>query len=326
MSDNEHNPWNLRSKWLIELIVVLAGVLFIISTCTSIHRHTRMLYSVDEVKDFPYFTDMDNAVADTVDPVSDRELIGELWRNQRHIHNTQADLLADVRQETNNSLEKITSELNFWIAILAFLGVFVPIALTYKGEKDFKSRFEESNRNNKERLNTYIESVNHRISELTDGYSKKSGDFDRRKKEYEDLNSQLDLLIDSSTLSSIRNNRYLEDEAQIDAAYRHLAFNSIRKFIVNFDKAIEDGNVLKEKEKKWTLVRLSMLYYDMLRNLTLSHTGSTRPRYLDAAENAAKLLIQELVKDSPDIEQVRKCFGSVRSTYSSVKERMTSSV
>lgn len=51
--------------------------------------------------------------------------------NQLTIMKRQDDLINDIRQETNNNLDKINSMLTFWIGMLSLLGVFIPIALQF---------------------------------------------------------------------------------------------------------------------------------------------------------------------------------------------------
>lgn len=332
MSDNESRPLSGWTVWLIGIIAFIAGGFCFIYADGFIHRDSGINPAPPKAKDYPYFTDVDKKLSDTVNPVSDRELLRELWHNQRHIHNMQADLLADVRQETNNSLEKITSELNFWIAVLALIGVFVPIAITYKGERDYKIRLEENIKNSKDRIASYIGRLNLRISKWNERlvrneeeYKKLSEKLTESQKAYHELHRQLDLEIDVCTLSSVHNNRFLENDRQTETAYRQLSDRTIRKFLRIFEETISDGNKIKDDDSKWSLTQMCMLYYDMLRNLTLDHSGPTRPRYLYAAEENIKRLIQELMKEIPDIGTVRNIFKDVKTTYYIALERMKSS-
>lgn len=332
MSDNEVKPWSGWTGWLIGIIIVIAGVTFTISSISSIYRNYTIISDMPEVKDYPYFTDIERNLSDTVNAVSDRVLITELWHNQRHIHNMQADLLADVRQETNNSLEKITSELNFWIAILALIGVFVPIAITYKGERDFKDRMNQAIQNINERINLRIRVVGQQCSEWEERvnkcdtkYNELSKELTDRAEKYIEIQQQIDLETDVCTMSSVRNNRFLENDRQTEEAYRQLSERAIKKFIRIFDESIRNDKKLKDEDSKWHLTKMCMLCYDMLRNITLDHSGPTRPRYLYSAEESIKQLINELMKEIPDYEKVCKIFRNVDATYGNALERMKSS-
>lgn len=51
-----------------------------------------------------------------------------LLTNQKNLYERQGDLVADIRQETNNNLDKMSAWLAFWITVLGFIGVACPIA------------------------------------------------------------------------------------------------------------------------------------------------------------------------------------------------------
>lgn len=44
----------------------------------------------------------------------------------------QDDLVNDIRQETNNNLEKTHALLSFWVGVMALLGILVPLLLQFK--------------------------------------------------------------------------------------------------------------------------------------------------------------------------------------------------
>lgn len=51
------------------------------------------------------------------------------------------DMLADdLRQETNNNINKVNGWLAFWMGVMAILGVFVPIALQFKLYRESRDR------------------------------------------------------------------------------------------------------------------------------------------------------------------------------------------
>ncbi len=70
---------------------------------------------------------------------------------------------------------------------------------------------------------------------------------------------------------------------------------------------------------------MCMLCYDMLRNITLDHTGPTRPRYLYKAEDSIKQLIHELMKDIPDSEKVAEIFKHAKIEINNALGRLKSS-
>ncbi len=54
-----------------------------------------------------------------------------LLKNQKNLYDRQADLVADIRQETNNNLDKISAWLAFWITVLGFVGIACPVAYQF---------------------------------------------------------------------------------------------------------------------------------------------------------------------------------------------------
>lgn len=54
-----------------------------------------------------------------------------------------AEGINDVRQETNNIINKINGWLSFWLAILALIGGVLPIVIGWKQEQDNTKKFED---------------------------------------------------------------------------------------------------------------------------------------------------------------------------------------
>lgn len=71
---------------------------------------------------------------------NDFEMVREM---QKEIIRRQDILTDDLRQETNNVINKVNGWLAFWMGIMAILGVFVPIALQFKLYRETRDREEE---------------------------------------------------------------------------------------------------------------------------------------------------------------------------------------
>lgn len=67
--------------------------------------------------------------------------------NQAQIIKRQDDLISDVRQETNNNLDKHSAWLAFWITILGFIGVVSPIAYQMMQSKTLEHKLDDTRRN-----------------------------------------------------------------------------------------------------------------------------------------------------------------------------------
>lgn len=82
-------------------------------------------------------------------------LIHKVLANQKFIIRQQNELLLDIRQETNNNIDKITLWLSFWIALIAALGVLIPALAEY--------RFRISNEQEMRSIESRATSINQRL-------------------------------------------------------------------------------------------------------------------------------------------------------------------
>lgn len=58
--------------------------------------------------------------------------IAAIYASQITIVESQDNLINDLRQETNNNIDKINSLISFWVGIMGLLGVFVPLILQFR--------------------------------------------------------------------------------------------------------------------------------------------------------------------------------------------------
>ena len=63
-----------------------------------------------------------------------------LQKSKKEIY---AEGINDVRQETNNIINKINGWLSFWLAILALIGGVLPVVIGWKQEQDNTKKFED---------------------------------------------------------------------------------------------------------------------------------------------------------------------------------------
>ncbi len=379
MNDSDIKIFKNSSATLIWGIIFVAACLFLASSISLIFR-TYFGQPV-VVKEYPYFTDLDSMVNKEVSPYVDSrpdyKLLKELWNNQQCLNSQRDNILADVRQETNNSIEKISTELNFWVAIIAILGVLVPIAITYRGERDANERLSRKENLDNEKLKNFKDNldqqisgwkqnisdidikINHRLTELNEwkresdlqlGKSKtdldswkecKSKELEIRSKDYIEkignslqsiekewdsiksetdanketsdlIKQELNLQMSTSSLASIRNNRFLETESEIKTAYNRMAHHTIKSYFKLFDVLLEKDKEFKDEENKWNMIRMSMQFYEILHNLTLSHIDPVRPRYLYDGQEAVKHLIKDLMENFPQYETIQTQFNTVK--------------
>lgn len=58
--------------------------------------------------------------------------IAAIYASQITIVKSQDTLINDLRQETNNNIDKINALISFWVGIMGLLGVFVPLILQFR--------------------------------------------------------------------------------------------------------------------------------------------------------------------------------------------------
>ena len=91
-------------------------------------------------------------------PLSD---VLKIRESQKQLLIRQDQLIDDVRQETNNIINKMNGWLGFWMGVMAILGVFVPIALQlklYRENRDTEERLRQECKDEFEHLQN--ESIN----------------------------------------------------------------------------------------------------------------------------------------------------------------------
>lgn len=291
-----------KSGWIITILIISSAIAFFVKSCNIIQDYTS---NNKPLRTYPNFQDIDELKKKK--SYSDKEMIEIMWENQKVLNSRYDNILADIRQESNNTIEKVTAELNFWVAVLAFLGVLVPIAITFKGDKDLKDRFESKMNVHESRLNIFLKSAGHEIQ----GWKDKYFEILSRGEEIDVMKEELELEMNSICLTSIRNNRLLESQSDLLRAQRILSHETIRKFLTFFEKEIFNNDNYRSPDKKWKLIKYSMQFYDMLRTLSIDFHGSTRPRYIIQAEDAAKKMIIVLMDEFPDEGTIKNQFAEL---------------
>lgn len=86
-----------------------------------------------------------------------------LFSNQKDLRERQTELIADIRQETNNNIDKMSAWLAFWITVLGFVGIACPVAYQWMNYGNMKVELDKLGnkiREAEDRLNTVNEAYN----------------------------------------------------------------------------------------------------------------------------------------------------------------------
>ena len=300
---------------LVYGLIICAAIVFGFQSCDLLHKHHS---DNAPIRTYPDFEDVDELRKHKW--YKDKELLEIIWKNQKTLNSRYDNILADIRQESNNTIEKVSAELNFWVAILAFLGVLVPIAITYKGDRALKDMFEAKAKDQDLRLRLFLESAGNRVSSWQEKYQ----EILRNEKKINKMKEELNLEMNSICLTSIRNNRLLESQTDLQIAHRYLVYETIKRFLRFFEEAINDSSNYSSTDSKWNLVKYSMQYYDMLRTLSIDDPKSKRTRHFSNGEDAAKEMILILMSDFPDETKIKEQFVKVKDTTKLILKRIIS--
>ena len=96
-----------------------------------------------------------------------------------------AEGINDVRQETNNIINKINGWLSFWLAILALIGGVLPVIIGWKQEQDNTKKFEDLKNDFANTKKVSIDEINGKIKESEKLEKKLSDLHENIKKEYD---------------------------------------------------------------------------------------------------------------------------------------------
>ncbi|MDE6638143.1 MAG: hypothetical protein K2K32_07910 [Muribaculaceae bacterium] len=132
---------------VLSILLCASAVIMFIETCTYKLNHKEIdkewVQLRGKVQFSPYWNPKDSTVLTRQDAMN-------ILQTQQRVLARQDVLADDLRQETNNLINKMNGWLSFWIGILALLGVFVPIALQFRlsressiTEKELEANYQE---------------------------------------------------------------------------------------------------------------------------------------------------------------------------------------
>lgn len=110
---------------------------------------TKIIQSFDSIQKANYVFANHTMVKDSNESIIDYskliQSLNSLQIEHLDLSRKYETLINDVRQETNNNLDKLNTWLSFWIGILAVFGVLAPIVAEYRFRLDNEKRWEEKN-------------------------------------------------------------------------------------------------------------------------------------------------------------------------------------
>lgn len=212
-------------------------------------------------------------------------LINKVIANQKFIIKQQNELLLDIRQETNNNIDKLTLWLSFWIALIAALGVLIPALAEY--------RFSKSNEQE-------MKSIRSEAETIKDDFKKESSiyreDMDNAKKFLKELKFHEQI----NSLSAAWEDNIIDTFPNGQEILRTI-LRDLRQGLWEYynDKSlIEDPTKCKD-----TLLHILIRIYDFMcrESNTIHKMGSTR--VIDNTKDELRKAIQLTLNPSSDTSE-----------------------
>lgn len=135
-----------------------------------------------------------------------RNDIENLKKAQKTLIARQDRMVDDLRQETNNTINKVNGWLSFWMGIMAILGVFVPIALQFKLYRETRESDRNLKKQHEEDRNRIEDCLRQCQADIKGEYVRVEADIQRTHKSIiEEINKEVDLLKFSGSIKSFQN-------------------------------------------------------------------------------------------------------------------------
>lgn len=256
---------------------------------------------------------------DLVKGLPEKEFREMIWNNQRALYAQQESHLADIRQETNNVIEKSNAWMSFWIAVLAFLGVLVPIALNHRAEKKRDEDLVEFKDLLEKKYNALALQTRNQIKESTDQESKREEEFKTLKEKEKSLQRQLEMQMCLSTLSSVRDNRLVPEDYDSKITF----YNLTNRALESFDELVkikfkDDEYVFNDEEKRfWVSVCVEL--YEIAMTIQLEGSGEVRTREVHKVSEEIKHTIRMLNRKAyGNIDELKNSLEKIKGSFNAI--------
>lgn len=170
----------------------------------------------------------------------------------------------DVRQETNNIINKINGWLSFWLAMLALMGGIMPLLISWRKEQEYKERFNEETANMEKQCASVIDEINKNKDKLTASVHEEKEKIEQSLKQFDFKQSHLKITNLVSAFLAARNNRLIQESIDRDLLRDGLLFELQQEFGYIVDNII---NVSYTSEKKSILMTILIQYYALFASL-----------------------------------------------------------
>lgn len=134
-----------------------------------------------------------------------------------------AEGINDVRQETNNIINKINGWLSFWLAILTLIGGVLPVVLSWRQEQDNNKKFSDlgndiTDRGNKieKRVTEKINDLNVLHNQLREVLKEQKAELVKQQNSRKLHETHISITNIISSFMAAKNNKLIEDSFERD--------------------------------------------------------------------------------------------------------------
>lgn len=227
-----------------------------------------------------------------------------------------AEGINDVRQETNNIINKINGWLSFWLAILALIGGVLPVVIGWKQEQDNTKKFEDLKNDFANTKKVSIDEINGKIKESEKLEKKLSDLHENIKKEYDkQLNrnkiheTHINITNIISSFIAAKDNKLLADSYDRD----YLRVSLLNELFNEFNKITEC--MFKDEylsESKIILKTILIQFYSLYASLRVTLLKAYKVKELEETLNKIKLAIKTVTEDKCSKDEIEKVVKEVK--------------
>ncbi|MDE6247383.1 MAG: hypothetical protein K2M41_06030 [Muribaculaceae bacterium] len=220
--------------------------------------------------------------------------------DQNRIISQQEVLLNDVRQETNNFINKANGLISIWIGIFALFGILLPIVWQFRLRKEYKQAEEDLNnkidRSHKEKNEEIDRSLKGKSEEIDRSLKEKREEINRslkkvtdeietvkREKEKSELNNLTRVLEVCNDYRLIPNHT-----ATLHAPIQNYFWYQVLKISGRIiEESFDEGNHLIS-EKKEELLETLLFLFSIVRNYNIAPSPHRKREYDQAIDRLRK--------------------------------------
>lgn len=227
-----------------------------------------------------------------------------------------AEGINDVRQETNNIINKINGWLSFWLAILALIGGVLPVVIGWKQEQDNTKKFEDLKNDFANTKEASKNDIKERLDEIRDFKEELCKIRDKIEDEYDkQLNrnkiheTHINITNIISSFIAAKDNKLLADSYDRD----YLRVSLLNELFKEFNKITEC--MFKDEylsESKIILKTILIQFYSLYASLRVTLLKAYKVKELEGTLNKIKQAIKTVTVDNCSKDEIEKVVKEVK--------------